>query len=95
MYREGSPQVLSYLDVSHCEYDRIWQVDFIAVFVDSSRYDGRVDDDGVVGAESLAAELHAGVFGGQVRSQVLIKHKRHADLTLYERKRERKRGYSS
>lgn len=75
------PQGLTYLDVAHCEYNRVWEVDFIAVFVDSSRYDGRVDNDGVVSVESLTAELHTGVFGGQVCAQVLIKHKRHADLT--------------
>lgn len=81
--------------MAHCEHDRIRQVDFIAVFVNGRRYDGRVDDDGVVGVESLAAELHAGVFGGQVCAQVLIKHKRHADLTWgiqTDKERERERG---
>lgn len=80
--------------MAHCEYDGLGQVHFIAVFVDSSCYDGRVDDDGVVGAESLAAELHAGVFGGQVCAQVLIKHKRHADLTWDIREREREKRTS-
>lgn len=69
-----------YLNMSHGEYDGVRQVDFVAVFVDGRRYNGRVDDDRVVCVQRLAAELHAGVFSGQIRTQMLVQDERHPDL---------------
>lgn len=69
-----------YLNMSHGEYDGVGQVDFVTVFVDGRRYNGRVDDDRVVCVQRLAAELHAGVFSGQIRTQMLVQDERHPDL---------------
>ncbi len=70
----------SYLNVPHGEYDGVGQVDFVTVFVDGRRYNGRVDDDRVVCVQRLAAELHAGVFSGQIWTQMLVQDERHPDL---------------
>lgn len=69
-----------YLNMAHGEYDGVGQVDFVTVFVDGRRYNGRVDDDRVVCVQRLAAELHAGIFSGQIRTQMLVQDERHPDF---------------
>lgn len=69
-----------YLNMLHSKYDGVRQVDFVTVFVDGRRYNGRVDDDRVVCVQRLAAELHAGIFSGQIRTQMLVQDERHPDF---------------
>lgn len=75
------PGVGTYRQVFDSEDDRVGQVDLGAVFADGRREDGRVDDDRVVGGQSLVAKLHAGVLRGQVGAQFFVQDEGHPDFT--------------
>lgn len=51
-----------YLEMSDGKNDGVGEVDFIRILVDGRRDNRRVDNDGVIGSQGFAAQLHAGVF---------------------------------
>lgn len=63
------------------ENNRIREVDFVWVLVDSGRDDGWVDDDGVVSGHGLAAQLYAGVLRGEVDPDVFVEDEGYPYLT--------------
>lgn len=77
----------THLYVADCKDNRVGQVDFVGVFVDGGRDDGRVDDDGVVGSRGLAAQFHAGVLRGEVDADVFVEDESYPDLACRGRRR--------
>lgn len=72
--------------MSDGEDDGVRQVHLVGVFVYGGRDDWRVDDDGVIGGQRFAAQLHAGVLRGQVAPDVFVEDEGDADLTCGEKK---------
>lgn len=71
----------SHLQVSDGEDHGVRQVHLVGVLVDGGRDDGRVDDDGVVGGQGVAAQLDGGVLRGQVNADVFVEDEGDPDLT--------------
>lgn len=76
----------NYLQVSDGEDDGVRQVHLVGVFVNGGRDDWRVDDDGVIGGQRFAAQLHAGVLRGQVAPDVFVQDEGDANLTCGEKR---------
>lgn len=61
--------------------DRVREIDFVRVLVDGSCDNGRVDNHGVIGSQSFAAQFHAGILGGKVHTDVFVQDKRYSNFT--------------
>lgn len=67
--------------MSDGENNRIWEVNFVGVLVNSGGDDWGVDDDRVVGCHCVISQLHAGIVRRQVAAYVFVQDKGNADLT--------------
>lgn len=70
-----------YLQMSDGKDDGVGEVDFIGVLVDGRRDNRRVDNDGVIGSQGFAAQLHAGVLRWQVVPDVFVQDECNPNLT--------------
>lgn len=71
----------NYLQMSDGKNDRVREVDFVRVLVDGSRDNRGVDNDRVICSHGFTAQLHAGILGWKVDSDVFVQDERYPDLT--------------